>query len=157
MLKAILKVKTGTTSDLVYKELDRPDIISRIKYRQYNFFSKLSATNATDALVKSFLALCDETSVVTYYKSLDNHHRQNNIQDRKNRILTSSNSMMIRYRSLINMNIKSIIYNSYMEDEQRSVISRWRLSNHQLRIETGRYDSPKTPRENRKCLLCNVV
>ena len=41
-LKAILKVKAGTSNDLVYHELRRGDIISKIKDRQYKFFQKVS-------------------------------------------------------------------------------------------------------------------
>ena len=36
----------------------------------------------------------------------------------------------------------------------RSIITRWRLSNHRLRVETGRYTVPKTPRADRKCIIC---
>ena len=41
VLKAILKVKSGTTNDLVYYELRRGDIVSRIKDRQCKFYEKL--------------------------------------------------------------------------------------------------------------------
>ena len=44
-----------------------------------------------------------------------------------------------------------------MIDDLRSILSRWRLSNHKLKIETGRYTVPLTPREERKCVTCNVV
>ena len=37
MLKRILGVKQGTSNDLIYIELERPDIISRIKDLQYKF------------------------------------------------------------------------------------------------------------------------
>ena len=44
-----------------------------------------------------------------------------------------------------------------MDDEKRCLISRWRLSNHKLYIETGRYNNPPIPREDRKCVICNVL
>ena len=44
-LKCILKVKKGTSNDLVYHELRRPDIIMRCKDRQYKFFVKLLKTD----------------------------------------------------------------------------------------------------------------
>ena len=37
----------------------------------------------------------------------------------------------------------------------RKVISRIRCSNHPLAIEKGRQKNPKTPREDRLCVLCN--
>ena len=44
-----------------------------------------------------------------------------------------------------------------INDEKRTLITRWRLSSHPLYIETGRYKTPIVPRENRLCMVCNVV
>ena len=44
-----------------------------------------------------------------------------------------------------------------MVDYKRAVISRWRLSNHKLRIELGRYTRPPTPREERTYTNCGVL
>ena len=49
---------------------------------------------------------------------------------------------------------KSIIYELNLADTQRAIISRWRLSCHMLKIETGRYTKPVTPRELRTCSVC---
>ena len=133
-LKTVLKVKMGTPSELVYNEFTRPDIISRIKDRQYKFFAKLTSINENAALAKSFLYLCENTAIVKHYKSLTDHNRRNEIHDGNYQIRTSPNSMMIRYRSITDINRKCVIYSSYMENEKRSVISRWRLSNHKLCI-----------------------
>ena len=65
--------------------------------------------------------------------------------------------MLSYYRSIIDVNDKCIIYNALMNDDLRSKISRWRLSNHKLYIETGRYSVPKIKREDRKCQLCGTV
>ena len=40
LLKSILCVKKNTPDELLYIELDRPDIMATIKHRQYNFFKK---------------------------------------------------------------------------------------------------------------------
>ena len=52
---------------------------------------------------------------------------------------------------------KSSIYTSFTNDYFRKIISRWRLSNHTLKIETQRYTRPKTPREERVCTFCNIL
>ena len=39
--------------------------------------------------------------------------------------------------------------------DQRQHFTKLRISNHKLAIETRRYSNPKTPREQRYCLLCN--
>ena len=38
----------------------------------------------------------------------------------------------------------------------RSILTRFRISAHQLEIKTGRYTTPKTPLENRLCKQCNL-
>ena len=44
-----------------------------------------------------------------------------------------------------------------MVDSNRAIITRWRLSNHTLKIETGRYENPPLIRNERKCERCNIV
>lgn len=38
----------------------------------------------------------------------------------------------------------------------RFILTRLRISAHNLEIETGRYTTPKTPLENRLCKQCNL-
>ena len=65
--------------------------------------------------------------------------------------------MTVYYRNIIDVEDKPIIYNSCMNDAKRNVITRWRLSNHKLKVELGRYSVPKIPREERKCTVCDVL
>ena len=44
-----------------------------------------------------------------------------------------------------------------MDDNKRTVITRWRLSNHRLNIEVLRYHRPKVERKDRVCVLCGVL
>ena len=64
---------------------------------------------------------------------------------------------MCKYYCHLNLSSKSAIYDSMLSDYYRVIISRWRLSNHRLNIETGRYTRPITERKNRVCTLCDVV
>ena len=52
---------------------------------------------------------------------------------------------------------KSCIYLTFANDYYRKIITRWRLSCHTLRIETGRYERPFILRKDRVCTLCNVL
>ena len=70
-LRAILRVKTGTTDDLTYHELQRCSIISRIHDRQFKFFSKLSKMSANDAIAKMIIDMFDDSSMLMYYKNLE--------------------------------------------------------------------------------------
>ena len=65
--------------------------------------------------------------------------------------------MLQYYSSLIDASKKSSIYTNFVMDSKRQVITRWRVSNHKLLIETGRYRVPYVERKDRKCHLCNVL
>ena len=156
-LKAVLKVKKGTSTDLIYNELKRPDIISKIKDMQKKIYHRVLNLNDHDALVKSFLHLCKDTTIIQYYSSLSTTNKKDNIRDREQRILQSDSSMLQYYASIINVEQKCAIYNNFIDDRKRAIITRWRLSNHKLLIETGRYCIPPIPREDRKCSFCHVL
>ena len=63
--------------------------------------------------------------------------------------------MLHYYAMMTNVDEQSSIYSNFVDDRFRAVITRWRLSNHKLRVETGRYNG--VPRSDRVCLECNVV
>ena len=63
----------------------------------------------------------------------------------------------IRYRTIVGPTYCNVLYSSKLNDEDRKLITRWCLSNHNLRIKKGRYTKPFTPREQRLCVVCNVL
>ena len=156
-LRAILKVKKGTSIDLLYNELKRADIISVIKEAQFKFFAKLGTLEEEEALVISILRLCENTPIVEYYRSLLPDSRKKNIDERERRVIESDAPMLQYYRSMLNPKKKSSIYSNFVDDLKRQVITRWRLSNHKLLIETGRYRVPYVERADRKCHECGVI
>ena len=100
--------------------------------------------------------MCSNSDMILYYNNLHSHHQLDNLNARKLRIMNSDRSMISYYRDNIYI-AKSCIYSSYLQDYYRYILTRWRLSNHKLKIETGRYTKPLTPREMRKCNRCNVL
>ena len=155
-LKTILKVKNGTTNDLIYHELRRPTVMARIKDRQYRFFQKIKQLTPEDAIVSSIVYICQDSSIIRYYMDLEDGNSKLEMEQRERRILESNSSMCIYYRNM-NFQQKSCIYDSMTNDYHRFIITRWRLSNHDLKIETGRYTRPTTPREQRTCDVCGVL
>ena len=153
-IKAILKVKSGTTNDLVFHELHRGDIVSKIKDRQCNFFKKISQLQYDDAIIKSIIEICKNDEILRYYANLHNHNYIDDIKEREIRINTSNNSLAKYYVEMAFIN-RSCIYNSFLNDDLRGIITRWRLSNHCLKIETGRYIG--IPRNERVCDTCDIL
>ena len=116
-LKAVLRVKSGTSNDLVYNELKRPDIISRIKDSQRNFFQRLVKLDDNDAIVKSFV--CQNTPIIDYHLSLPSDYKLNNVKNRERKIAESGSSMLRYYASLIDIqNLQFIRISSMTEKGQ---------------------------------------
>ena len=163
-LKRILGIKSGTTNDLIYNELNIPDLKCLIMNRQYNFFMKLMNMQENQAIAKSIWLLYKgnrisalRNTMISYYSNLQKCPAQLNIQDRKIRIESSPNSMCIRYKNITKMIRPNLLYNSMVDDIQRTIITRWRLSCHSLYIETGRYKTPPIPRNDRVCIICAIL
>ena len=152
-LKTILHVKKGTTNDLIYHELRRPSIVTTIKDLQYNFFKKLGEIHEDAAIVKTIINKCGGCRMIRYYENLNGKNAERDISERYTKIAESQSSMCVYYRELDLME-KSDIYSSMLYDYYRIIITRWRLSNHSLNIETGRYTRPYTERTERICTLC---
>ena len=65
--------------------------------------------------------------------------------------------MDIRYHELIGFDERNCLYDSFVVDSCRKIVTRWRLSNLQLAIETGKYKRPKVDRNQRLCQTCLLV
>ena len=163
-LKRCLGVKLRTTADIIYYELNLPDIKSVIIQRQFNFINKIQSLSDGDAIVKdiwnvyrnSDIALLPN-SFITYYLQLQQNAIDMNICERKTRIMHSDSTMCVRYRRVSNVEETNLLYKCMVNDEYRQKITRWRLSSHKLYIETGRYKTPPIPRECRNCSICNIT
>ena len=64
--------------------------------------------------------------------------------------------MTMYYRNITALT-KTCLHSSYLPDHFRFIITSWRLSNHKLKIETGRYTKPITKRELRDCDVCQLL
>ena len=155
-LKAILNVKTGTSNDLVYYELRRGSIYSKLQDQQFKFFQKLVKLSPDESSCVSIYNLCKQTKFIRYYEKLHGHYYNDDIEERRNRIENAETSMITYYREF-KFEQKCSIYSNFVLDINRSIITRWRLSNHSLRIETGRYETPPLSRNERKCKLCDII
>ena len=157
LLKSVVGVKKGTPNDLVYHELNRGSIVTKLMDRQEKIIKKIKALNEEDALVKCFWNRSQNLEVYEYYDELTDRNYEQDKFNRFQRILACDKTMDIRYCELIGLTESNCIYDSYAVDSCRKIITRWRLSNFQLAIETGRYKRPKIDRTRRFCQTCLVV
>ena len=156
LLKSALGVKKGTPTDLIYHELKRGSVGMRVMDRQHQFISKINELGEEDALVKCLWNRCQvyDISICQYYNSLTNDNQETEKIRRVEQLNQSTKTMDERYRSLIGMEEQNKIYDSYVVDSCRTILTRWRLSNFELAVETGRYCRPKIDREQRVCRTC---
>ena len=72
----------------------------------------------------------------------------------KNTIDNVTTTYLARYRDICGTNYNDCIYEQFLREDKRIIITKWRLSSHNIKIETGRYTQPFTPREGRVCSQC---
>ena len=65
----------------------------------------------------------------------------------------ATTTYLSRYNELITVSLNHVIYDSFLPENLRITITRWRLSCHNLKIETGRRE-PYIVRHLRHCLNC---
>ena len=162
-LKSCLGVKSSTPDDIVYLELNKADIVTVIRDRQYNFFRKFINQSEDTAIAMNIWNLYNNNvdsaseGVIHYYQNLEPENKKKNKETRKERTNLSELSMTTRYKELTNLEYCDTLYNTFVIEKNRIVITRWRLSCHSLRIQTGRYNRPKIPRNERTCSVCLVL
>ena len=114
-LKTIMKVKKGTTNDLILHELRRPCVMAKIKDRQYSFFQKLMSFSPEEAIITSIIKKCENSEFIEYYQTLSNHNCKNDISERERRI-NNPDSSMCKYYCDMNLQESCCIYNSFLND-----------------------------------------
>ena len=154
-MKRCLGVKSSTPDDMIYIELNRGDIVASIKDRQCKFFQKLFTLEEGSAIILDVLELCKELAIVKYYEDLSDDHRTQNLIEKRQSCSNGMGTYSIRYTQLTDLNYCPAIYESFMREDLRILLTRWRMSCVDLAIETGRYDGIE--REDRKCVFCDVV
>ena len=108
-----------------------------------------------EALVRNVINLCSELDIIKHYEQLTGKQKENDLKLKKDSVANATESMKQRYFMLTSNAYCSSVYDTFMKEEYRILITRWRLSCFDLKIETGRYKG--IPREDRACPICNVI
>ena len=93
--------------------------------------------------------------VIKCYEVLDGKECTRNIAERRRKVVESDDTMTKRYAEITGAVYCDAIYDLYMSESLRTVLTRWRLSCFDLMIEKGRYMS--LPREERICSFCDTI
>ena len=174
-LKRCLGVKSSVPNDVIYHELNIPDIIAKILKQQQKFFAKIMLLEPEQAIVRQLVdRFCadeeyiqDQNSFLAHYLRLyadhmdsnttHNHIIESNVKERLERLQSEETTKIALYKEITNLEHNNAFYQSFVNDELRMIVTRWRLSCHKLRVETGRYTVPITPRNERFCKICPIV
>ena len=132
-------VKPGTSDDIIYTEINKPDIIATTYHRQFKFYQTFLDINEQDCITRKawivFKQLDNNSSpkdFLNHYESLNLNIIEKNIQDRRNRIRNSEKTTLKRYFEPFNLEYNNVLYKSMLNDQDRAIITRWRLSSQPL-------------------------
>ena len=141
----------------LYLEVGRPDIVAITKQQQYSFFKKLISLSPDEAVCRRIVSLHRNLPMLQYYDNIKSDVSTRNKEQKLNSMMSSVSTYHSRYRDLIDLKFNHVLYESCLPEALRIIITRWRLSNHKLRIETDRYTRPKPHRTMRVCRRCDVL
>ena len=157
-LKALLGVRETTRSDIILLETGMPTLKELVWNRTVKFIKKnITDGNDETPLEKAYKMCKDKnTKGYRYLKNLLDNPIKETVEDLRKEFGNVQGTKAETYRK-INPELKvHNLYTSkyYIEESKRLSFTRFRLSSHRLKVETGRWS--RIPRENRLC-ECGTV
>ena len=152
-LKALLDVRETTRTDVVLLETGMPTLKEFIRKKTVAFVKKNVRGDIEDTPLAKAYKLCERkgTPGYAYIKRLLDHPDVANLDNIKQHFVNEQGSKAVTYRQ-INPELKvHQVYKTdqYIDERKRSVFTKFRLSSHSLKIETGRWS--RIAREDRLC------
>lgn len=156
-VKAMLGVRNTTANDLALAECGLPSLAALVRERQVSFFRQIQHTRAgmvDDPLMYVFdMARTLNTRAWRYLRGVLNCNNPIN-EDRQTREhrIRARDSTKFRTYCALNRHLKPLdIYTTHtgIQEHKRIELCRFRLSSHNLKVETGRW--ARIPLENRLC------
>ena len=182
-LKRLLGVKRSTSNDMIYSETGRLPLIVNRKFNMLKYWLKLTRTEncVLKNIYEMTLRSCNhqnnknwsaEIRDILISIGLVDVWQQQRVENERLFLYLAKQSLKdLAYQkidSFINNSNKCILYKHVLKNDRlvqsylkqgipakyKKYISKFRLSAHSLKVETGRYDA--TARENRLCTMCNL-
>ena len=177
--KYALGVRSSTTTDAVYAELERVGLQCQRHVTILNFFTRLSSLDSQRYARKAFSMLINDVgnghdNWVSHARDLRLHYEIEHL-DTRSIFKTKVNKyfeleVFRRLNEHITENRKLSLYASfktifkfesylvYIKDfTARCTLVKLRMSAHNLQIEIGRFSKNKTPRDERFCPYCKTL
>jgi hypothetical protein len=160
-IRLLLGVRKTTAGDLCLIEAHQPSLSQLVKVSQKRTFEKLilERENLDDdpfghvwRIVRNARTPCAK-----YILSLLNYNAEEESRRLNQKILSSTRTKYLTYRTWMNPELKKhpMYSDKNVAEYQRLTMTRFRLSSHCLEIEKGRWT--RKPREERLCPSCRVV
>ena len=160
-VRSLLGVRKTTAGDLCLIEAGFPTLTAYAKNTQKRTIEKLIQERADvegDPFYHAWrLAHDARTPMARYVESLETFTTDQEMERLKEKVRSSPRTKYQTYYSLMNPNLtKNDMYTDVrLNEHERIVATKLRLSSHNLAIEKGRWS--RKPREERLCPECGVV
>ena len=112
ILKKILQVKSNTPSEIIYIELNRVNIITKIKHMQFKFLKKFKLLKCEDSISRRILESCHHLDIHRYYESLKNDIHQRFMMQIKEQLYASTTTYCTRYVDISDCKYNAFIYDN---------------------------------------------
>ena len=116
LIKRILQVKQNTPNDIIYVGLNRCDIVSAIKCRQYNFYKKFRQLKTQESTARGILDLCNLLDMRKYYDSLTSSIATVNKHQMKMNISNATTTYNMRYNEITGCVYINVLLMRYLHD-----------------------------------------
>ena len=141
-LKRCLGVKNSVPNDIIYHELNIPDIIAKITKLQQEYFAKIMMLEPDQAIVRQLLDVYiadeeysqDENSFLAHYLRLYDDHLdsttslnsivEKNLTERKERLQNQESTRITQYKDITNLDYNTALYTSFVNDKLRTILTR---------------------------------
>ena len=160
-VRSLLGVRKTTASDLCLVEAGLPSLPERTKTAQHKVIWNLihEREHMVDDPFAHVWKMASEanTPCARYIHSLEIFDPQQEREKLISRIRNSARTKFITYQTLMNPRLEQhgMYLTAEVREYQRLTVTKFRLSSHNLAVETGRWS--RKPREARLCPLCRVV
>jgi hypothetical protein len=162
-IKAILGVRSTTPNILCFAEIGKPTLKALLQHRQYKFYNNM-IEERTDAIDDPFMFVLNlvKTANIKCWKYIQTIlEKGQDILESDKTLMKNSilNSTGTKYRTYSSINPEISVHpvydniNNPIPEHYRQQFSRFRLSAHSLKVETGRWQ--RINYENRLCDCSN--